>query len=216
MRYRALLSSLAVLVLLFAALPAADVTARPGSHASNQEKLHITDKTADIVVQVNGAAAYGQVLKLVSSKGIKLKFSSESAGIMTLNAPSSDSTLVGELAAIGGVVDISSETTAHALFTPNDTYVSQQWGLSAVNAYGAWDVTRGTHSVVVAVLDTGIDWNHPDLAANIWNDSSGYHGYNFIAGNRIPMDDNINGYTDTGQWVPGAYTYHGTHVAGII
>jgi len=66
------------------------------------------------------------------------------------------------------------------------------------------------------VLDTGIDWTHPDLAANMWNDSSGYHGYNFISNNHLPMDDNINSYNAVGEWDSNTYTYHGTHVAGVV
>jgi len=75
----------------------------------------------------------------------------------------------------------------------------------------AWNVIHGSASVVVAVVDTGIDYNHPDLAANVWANpggingcAAGTHGYNVLTQVCDPMDD------DT------VYGGHGTHVAGII
>ncbi|MGH9775702.1 MAG: S8 family serine peptidase, partial [Candidatus Acidiferrales bacterium] len=75
----------------------------------------------------------------------------------------------------------------------------------------AWGVTTGTSSVVVAVLDTGVQYSHPDLLTNMWVNpggiggcAAGTYGYNIVAANCDPMDD------DT------AFQGHGTHVAGII
>jgi thermitase len=79
---------------------------------------------------------------------------------------------------------------------PNDPYYGSQWGLSKINAPAAWDMTTGNSSVIIAIVDTGIDLTHPDfscagkLTAARWN---------FVAGNNSPNDDNG----------------HGTHVAGI-
>lgn len=67
------------------------------------------------------------------------------------------------------------------------------WGVNKVNAPAAWDYTQGD-GVKVAVIDTGIDYNHPDLKANY------YGGYNVVKQNNDPLDDQG----------------HGTHVAGII
>ena len=89
-----------------------------------------------------------------------------------------------------------------------------------VNVKEAWNKCKGHPSIIVAVLDEGIDINHPDLKASMWvnegeiwrstedNDGNGYagdyHGYNFAAGNGIIS---TNGRYDTG---------HGSHVAGVI
>src|ERR1700676_751027 len=106
---------------------------------------------------------------------------------------------------------------------PNDTSVGNQWAVQnsgqTVNgiagtsgaderALEAWAVTTGTNSVVIAELDTGVQYSHPDLFTNMWNNpggifgcAAGTHGYNLVAYNCDPMDD------DT------AYSGHGTHVA---
>ena len=92
---------------------------------------------------------------------------------------------------------------------PNDPMYDAQYALEKINAAGAWDITTGSRSVVVGVVDTGIDGIHPDLADNLWvNPNPGQSGY---------VND-INGYNFTGG-TGGAPTDpdgHGTHVAGII
>ena len=60
----------------------------------------------------------------------------------------------------------------------------------------AWDTVRGSPNITVAVLDTGIDWNHPDLAGNMWTNEDGYHGRNIIDSNYLPMDDNQHSYDE--------------------
>ena len=74
-----------------------------------------------------------------------------------------------------------------------------------IGATSAWEVSTGSAEVIVGVVDTGVDYRHPDLAANMWVDprpgpSFGSHGYNAITGSFDPLDDNR----------------HGTHVAGTI
>ena len=117
--------------------------------------------------------------------------------------------------------------------TPNDPLFNQMWGLSVIgcqscgpnsvsaniDATRAWDITTGSDDVVVAVLDTGADLQHEDLAANAWvnpfevagngvdDDGNGFvddvNGWNFFDGNgRI--------FRDNGQ------DFHGTHVSGSI
>ena len=97
--------------------------------------------------------------------------------------------------------DIRSSQPNHIFTTqdyviPNDDNFSRQWAASAIKLPQAWRQTTGSDRVRVAVLDTGIDYNHPELADFIDKDSS----YNFIDNNSDAMD----------------YNNHGTHVAGII
>jgi len=106
---------------------------------------------------------------------------------------------------------------------PNDPQVGSQYAFNSsttagagINASAAWTVTTGTARTIVAVIDTGVDYNHADLARNMWrnpreiagnnwdDDGNGFvddiYGANFVANNGNPMDDGG----------------HGTHVAGII
>lgn len=96
-----------------------------------------------------------------------------------------------------------------AFATPNDTYYQQglQWGLAKIQAPSAWDETTGSDTVIVAVVDSGVDYNHPDLAYNIWPST----GYDFIANNDASTGGNPTEDTD-----PKDEMGHGTHVVGII
>ena len=92
----------------------------------------------------------------------------------------------------------------------------QQWGLAKVRAPAAWEVTRGRPGIVVAVLDTGTDLEHPELAPRLW-DNPGE-----VAGNGA--DDDRNGFTDDihgwdfrdGDKRPDDLGYHGTMVSGVV
>jgi thermitase len=89
---------------------------------------------------------------------------------------------------------------------PDDTFFGSLWGLEdapvpnpGVGALEAWDTTRGSGQVI-AVIDTGVALDHPDLQANLWDGGpGGAHGFDFVDGDATPDD----------------YDFHGTHVAGI-
>jgi subtilisin family serine protease len=98
---------------------------------------------------------------------------------------------------------------------PNDPHYAEQWHLSRIRAPEAWDLFTGDDSIVIAVIDTGVDLDHPDLVGKLWinageipdnnldDDGNGYvddtHGWDFVNSDADPQDD---------YW-------HGTHVAGI-
>jgi subtilisin family serine protease len=103
-----------------------------------------------------------------------------------------------------------------ALVTPNDPQYGQLWGMARISAPAAWNSTTGNGAVVVAVIDTGIDFGHPDLAGNVWTNPAE------LAGNGL--DDDADGYVDDlhgidsslGSGNPMDDHGHGTHVAGTI
>jgi len=101
---------------------------------------------------------------------------------------------------------------------PNDPRFDDQWGLGAISAPDAWEITQGSHDVIIAVIDTGVDFHHPDLAQNIWINEKEANGLDGV-------DDDGNGYTDdiygwdfadTDNLPFDLASRHGTHVAGII
>jgi thermitase len=105
------------------------------------------------------------------------------------------SAFVGDVHVMGLASYIEPNMRVQAQFIPNDPYWGLQWGPQKIEADWAWNTTVGDHSVLVAVVDTGIDYSHPDLAANY-----APLGYDWANGDADPRDDNG----------------HGTHCAGII
>lgn len=108
---------------------------------------------------------------------------------------------------------------------PIDPLVKEQWYLDAIGMPSAWDFAKGSPTVTVAVLDSGIDLSHPDLADRIWtnpreiagngadDDRNGYvddvRGWDFV-------DDDAGADPDIGPAAPLDGANHGTVVAGII
>ena len=127
--------------------------------------------------------------------------------------------------------NIQNKTSKETSVLMNDSAIQKNWGLMGTNgksdirAARAWEITKGSRDIIVAIIDTGIDPNHEDLHGNLWknkgetgldkqgrpketnkidDDGNGFiddvHGWNFVSDNNRVKD----------------YHGHGTHVAGII
>jgi subtilisin family serine protease len=132
-----------------------------------------------------------------------------------------------EYAEVNNEIALDHDDGGHQHVHADDELFFRQWGLfnsgqnggkagADISVMRAWAVTKGSDQVVVAVLDSGIDYSHPDLANNIWTRGpiikayedddltegpvEDVHGFNVVDDNGDPMDDNG----------------HGTHCAGII
>jgi subtilisin family serine protease len=135
---------------------------------------------------------------------------------------------VAELAARPDVLYAEPNYLWRTKRTPNDPQFGQMYGMNKINAPVAWNTTTGSKSVVVGVIDEGVDVNHPDLKPNIWinpvegefpngqdDDNNGLiddnHGWDFVHNDRTVYDGPAANPED-GFPIDG----HGTHVAGTI
>jgi subtilisin family serine protease len=120
-------------------------------------------------------------------------------------------------------------TQTDSYYTPVDPKFDQLWGIhnagnlrgsvagADVDAKRAWDVTTGSRSIRIAVIDTGIDYNHPDLADQMWVNSAELNGQPGVDDDGNGYVDDIHGYdfaNNDGDPVDG--NSHGTHCAGTI
>ena len=103
----------------------------------------------------------------------------------------------------------------YAFSTPSDTsFSSRQWGPQKISAPAAWDIWQPQAQTIIAIIDTGVALNHPDLTNKILRDASGnVVGYNFIAGNTNADDDHGHGTHCSG--IAAAQTNNGVGIAGM-
>jgi len=97
--------------------------------------------------------------------------------------------------------------------TPNDPLFSSQWGLRKIMAPEAWSIERGRRSVIVAIVDTGVDYSHPDLRSNMWTALDGTYGWDFVDNDKDPMDTDGHGTMVAG--VVAAVSNNGIGIAGV-
>ncbi len=145
------------------------------------------------------------------------------------------------LSVVPGVETAEAVPVCRVFSTPNDPSLPSQWAFRSnsphsVNAESAWDLAVGDTTIALGVLDTGVDWQHPDLGGaapytggNIWtnlaeanglpgvdDDADGYvddiRGYDFVDG--VPVYPGEDGSTPDND--PSDFNGHGTHVAGIM
>jgi serine protease len=197
-----------------------------GRDATDQIIVRLRDGSVPSTVWLSGAA--GQTVRL----GRSLAHGSWVTRLPGRRSLADVSAMAQRIAALPGVASAEPDRRVFPSSIPNDPSWSAQWDLFAptattfgANLPAAWDVTRGTSDVVVAVIDTGIT-NHVDLAGQT------VPGYDFIADATTANDGNGRDAdpSDPGDWITSAEnasgffancgvansSWHGTHVSGTI
>ena len=186
------------------------------------------DSTRVLVTFANPATDANNIAELQSST-VAQSVDQLGFGIyrVHLNPTATVTSATSKLAALPGVQSAQPDYKIQIERTPNDPSFTSQWAFNNTGQNGgtagadirlpaAWNVSTGTGNTIVAVIDTGIDYRHPDLAPNLWQNPGE------IPGNGI--DDDGNGFVDDriganfvdNNGDPYDTNSHGTHVAGII
>src|SRR5438876_5209235 len=173
--------------------------------ALSQENLELNDqqrqqrRPGHLLVRFNASASPAEAASLKANRAV-----GENAALRITHlkvSPEEELAVFDQLKRSSAVEFVEFDSVVTTTFVPNDTYYATpyasskygniaQWGPPAVSAPAAWDITQGDSSTVIAIVDTGVDDTHPDLAAKI-----------------------VGEYSFTGKVKDGFG--HGTHCAGI-
>ena len=193
-----------------------------------------SSRPAEVIVQFADGADTGPAGKAAgrAAPGSRREAArSLGSGLLSFAVYSSDSLGVGELAkafeGVSGVVAVAPDSIRYLAGASDDPAFGEPVGLANtgqlggmvdadIDASAAWDISRGSPDVVVAVIDTGVDYANPDLAANMWRNPGE------IAGDGIDNDgnnyvDDVYGIDTKSNDSDPKDTYgHGTEVAGAV
>jgi subtilisin family serine protease len=120
---------------------------------------------------------------------------------------------VARLAAVDAVELAEPNRWRETMITPNDPQLVDQWGLTKINAPTAWDISTGSGAVVVGIIDSGCDLDHPELAPLLVN---GFDMVDLGASPTPPAGWRFEGDFSGRDAIPEDEVGHGTHVAGTI
>ena len=176
--------------------------------------------------QSDALGAARGALRLDVAGSVRRRFAS-GAELWRLGAGVSVPDALARLKGAPGIEYAEPDYIVHATKTPDDPFFPQQYALantgqkggaagSDIDAASAWDISTGGASILVAVLDTGIDMDHPDLAPNLWTNPDEIPG-NLVDDDGNGLVDDVHGWDFVNHDDDPHDDYgHGTHVAGII
>lgn len=207
--------------------PAASPATAPAQIASHKE--------GEVIIKLKPTVSVSSIDTMVSYSGLKVLKSFEAIRVY-LCAITDGESVSNKLIKCNAESDIEySEPNYiyHTFVTPDDSRFSELYGMTIIDAPEAWDVQTGSKSVIVGVIDTGVDVGHEDLEANIWknpgesgdgkenngvdDDGNGFEddfrGWDFINDDNNPSDDNNHGSHVSGSI--GAQGNNGKGVVGV-
>ncbi|SEH97080.1 PKD domain-containing protein [Rheinheimera pacifica] len=206
--------TLAVAAALLSANALADTATSSAENAVLVMFKHgVSKQERETVIQQHGAS-----LRQLDAQGRDMKMRYVADGrIVKVQVPKGVQRdhLIKKLASNPAVEVAEPDYPLHALAVPNDPRFGDLWGLqntgqsggtagADIKAVDAWDISTGSHDIIIGVIDSGMDYTHPDLLDNRWvnpgNLPGSTYGYSTLNAEQDPMDSDS----------------HGTHVAGTI
>lgn len=209
-------------------MPAPAITASSTSSTPSAAAASSNSTTWDWIVQLNpadlgSAVSPTAIARLLPQSGqFQVIEGLGAVGEVLVRSYGESATQAGAALQADGQVQWSELDSLRQIESvPDDPQYAQQWAPADINLPAAWTTTTGSRNVVVAVIDSGVDYTDPDLAANIWNNpnagADGFtgdvHGYNFVSDTGNVMDDNGHGTFVAG--IIGAAGNNGVGVAGV-
>ena len=175
----------------------AQSTLEPGAHMPGELLLMTDDDAEDEDVQ-----------DIISAHGASLITSMPQIGVHHIAVPpEAIDAVANALANNPRIKFVEKNFIAESVLVPNDPGYASQWHLPRISAPGAWDISKGSSSVSIAVIDSGVDPTHPDLAAKLTP------GYNFLGGNTDTHD--VYGHGTAVAGTAAALTDDGIGVAAL-
>jgi len=160
--------------------------------AQNDKPKHVEGRL--LVKFIDGTSEDSQ-RGILAAQGVKVEDTIPQLGVKILKVPPQAlQGIQNALGKSGSVEYVETDSIIEPAVVPDDIYFANQWHLSKVQAPGAWDISKGRSDIIIAVLDTGFDASHPDLAGK------------FVGG--------YNAHSNNNDW-SSAPCGHGNKVAGV-
>jgi thermitase len=175
---------------------------------SEEAKLNIA--TTRVLIKISPNARLSNVMLRMKEYGRVIENTAlGKLGVFILEVPENQlEEKISELRNLPGVGLVEPDYPVQALDTfPNDPNFLSQYALTAIHAPQGWDISTGSSSVTIAILDSGVDLNHLDLVGKI------SQGYDFVNGDNVPFDDYGHGTHVTG--IAAALGNNGVGIAGV-
>jgi len=186
---------------------ASDVEMAPEDSIVSQE-LAVSNQFEEFILKIDADSAPSIFDSIFEKYSIQISNEIPVLGTRLLKIDSVQSTdFLNEINGIGGFEFIEKNSNVLSMLEiPNDPMLSLQYGLDAINAPEGWSLKKSSTTVTIAVLDTGVDLDHPDLVGSL------VAGFNVFLGNDDPQDDNGHGTRVAG--ICAAVTDNGLGIAG--